>query len=106
MLNFGEELGGADVDFLVGAVQQAQCSDLVGGGDVVSGCFGFLAAVCGLEGCDFGGLLGGNCEQKDVPMRIAGLSMGSYAHLLPVVQALVVVLEHGTALLLAGVVIS
>jgi hypothetical protein len=31
-------------------------------------------------------------------------SLGSYAHLLPVVQALVVVLEHGAALLLAGVV--
>lgn len=31
---------------------------------------------------------------------------GSYAHLLPVVQTLVVVLEHGTALLLAGVVFS
>jgi hypothetical protein len=30
--------------------------------------------------------------------------VGSYAHLLPVVQALVVVLEHGAALLLAGVV--
>ena len=30
----------------------------------------------------------------------------SYAHLLPVVQALVVVLEHGAALLLAGVVFS
>jgi hypothetical protein len=57
VLNFGEELGGADVDFLVGAVQQAQCSDLVGGGHVVSGCFGFLAAERGLEGCDFGGLL-------------------------------------------------
>lgn len=57
MLNFGEELGRADVDLLVGAVQQAQCSDLVGRGHVVSGCFGFLAAVCGLEGCDFGGLL-------------------------------------------------
>ena len=56
MLNFREELGGTDVDFLVGAVQQAQCSDLVGGGHVVSGCFGFLAAVCGLESCDFGGL--------------------------------------------------
>lgn len=63
MLNFGEELGRADVDFFVGAVQQAQCSDLVGGGHVVSGCFGFLAAVCGLEGCDLGGLFGGlNCE--------------------------------------------
>ena len=57
MLNFREELGGTDVDFLVGAVQQAQCSDLVGGGHVVSGCFGFLAAERGLEGCDFGGLL-------------------------------------------------
>jgi hypothetical protein len=33
-------------------------------------------------------------------------SLGSYAHLLPVVQALVVVLEHGAALLLAGVVFS
>lgn len=31
---------------------------------------------------------------------------GSYAHLLPVVQALVVVLEHWAALLLAGVVFS
>ena len=57
VLNFREELGGTDVDFLVGAVQQAQCSDLVGGGHVVSGCFGFLAAERGLEGCDFGGLL-------------------------------------------------
>jgi hypothetical protein len=32
--------------------------------------------------------------------------MGSWAHLFPVVQALVVVLEHGAALLLAGVVLS
>jgi hypothetical protein len=62
VLNFGEELGGEDVDFLVGAVQQAQCSDLVGGGRVVSGCLGFLAAISGLEGCDFGGLLGRSCE--------------------------------------------
>ena len=39
-------------------------------------------------------------------MRIVGLLLESYAHLLPVVQALVVVLEHGLAFLLAGVVIS
>jgi hypothetical protein len=58
VLNFRKELGGEDVDFLIGAVQQAQCSDLVGGGRVVSGCFGFFAAVSGLEGCDFGGLEG------------------------------------------------
>lgn len=105
VLNFGEELGGTDVDFLVGAVQQAQCSDLVGGGHVISGCFGFFAAECGLKGCDFGGLLGvivsigchsAHCEA----------ARGLYAHLLPVVQALVVVLEHRGALLLAGVVIS
>jgi hypothetical protein len=36
------------------------------------------------------------------------VSIGDYAraHLFPVVQALVVVLEHGAALLLAGVVFS
>jgi hypothetical protein len=54
--DLGNELGGEDVDLLVGAVQQAQCPDLVGRGRVVSGGFGFLAAVGGLEGCDFGGL--------------------------------------------------
>jgi hypothetical protein len=56
VLKFRKELGGEDVDFLVGAVQQAKCPNLVGGGRVVSGCFGFFAAVSGLEGCDFGGL--------------------------------------------------
>jgi hypothetical protein len=54
--DLGDELGGEDVDLLVGAVQQAQCPDLVCGGRVVSGGFGFLAAVGGLESCDFGGL--------------------------------------------------
>jgi hypothetical protein len=54
--NLGDELGGEDVDLLVGAVQQAQCPDLVCGRRVVSGGFGFLAAVSGLESCDFGGL--------------------------------------------------
>jgi hypothetical protein len=54
--DLGNELGGEDVDLLVGAVQQAQCPNLVGRGRVVSGGFGFLAAVGGLEGCDFGGL--------------------------------------------------
>jgi hypothetical protein len=54
--DLGDELGGEDVDLLVGAVQQAQCPDLVGGGRIVSGGFGFLAAVSGLESCDFGGL--------------------------------------------------
>lgn len=43
---------------------------------------------------------------KGKVMRIAMLFVGSCAHLLPVVQALVVVLEHGAALLLAGVVIG
>lgn len=56
VLDFRDELGGENVDLLVGAVQQAQCPDLVGGGRVVSGGFGFLAAVGGLQGCDFGGL--------------------------------------------------
>jgi hypothetical protein len=55
--DLGNELGREYVDLLVGAVQQAQCSDLVGRGRVVSGGFGFLAAVGGLESCDFGGLL-------------------------------------------------
>jgi hypothetical protein len=54
--DLGNELGREDVDLLVGAVQQAQRSDLVGRGRVVSGGFGFLAAVGGLESCDFGGL--------------------------------------------------
>lgn len=54
MLDLGEELGGEDVDFLVGAVQQAECSDLVGGGRVVFGCLEFLAAVCGLESGNLG----------------------------------------------------
>lgn len=49
VFNFGQELGGEDVDFLVGAVQQAECSDLVGGGRVVFGCLEFLTAVCGLQ---------------------------------------------------------
>jgi hypothetical protein len=58
VLDFRKELGREDVDFLVGAVQQAQCPNLIGGGRVVSGCFGILAAVSGLEGCDFGSLMG------------------------------------------------
>jgi hypothetical protein len=37
---------------------------------------------------------------------VFGWYKGSYAHLLPVVQALVVVLEDRAALLLAGVVFS
>lgn len=57
VLDFGDELGGEDVDLLVGAVQQAQRADLAGGRRVVvSGRLGFLAAVCGLQSCDFGGL--------------------------------------------------
>jgi len=56
VLDFGDELGGENVDFLVSAVQQAQSPDLVCGGRVVSGGFGFLATVGGLECCDFGGL--------------------------------------------------
>jgi hypothetical protein len=60
--DLGNELGREDVDLLVGAVQQAQCSDLVGRGRVVSGGFGFLAAVGGLESCDFGGLRTRKCE--------------------------------------------
>jgi len=54
--DLGNELGREDVDLLVGAVQQAQCPDLIGRGRVVSRGFGFLAAVSGLESCDFGGL--------------------------------------------------
>lgn len=49
VFDFGQELGGEDVDFLVGAVQQAECSDLVGGGRVVVGCLEFLTTVCGLK---------------------------------------------------------
>lgn len=60
--DLGDELGGEDVDLLVGAVQQAKCPDLVCGGRVVSGGFGFLAAVGGLESCDFGGLRVNYCE--------------------------------------------
>lgn len=76
MLNFGEELGGKDVDFLVGAVQQAECSDLVGGGRVVSGCLGFLAAVCGLESCDFGSLFAGKCESSVLFCAFVRVSVG------------------------------
>lgn len=57
VLDFGDELGGEDVDLLVGAVEQAQRPELACRRRVlVSGRFGFLAAVCGLEGCDLGGL--------------------------------------------------
>lgn len=49
VFNFRQEFGGEDVDLLVGAVQQAECSDLVGGGRVVFGCLEFLTAVCGLK---------------------------------------------------------
>jgi hypothetical protein len=54
--DLGNELGREDVDLLVGAVQQAQSPDLIGRGRVVSRGLGFLAAVSGLESCDFGGL--------------------------------------------------
>jgi len=60
VLDLRKEPGSTNVDLLVGAIQQAQCPDLVGGGHVVSGCFGFLAAVSGLESCDFGSLFGKN----------------------------------------------
>lgn len=43
---------------------------------------------------------------KIYPRAFLGSSMDPYAHLLPVVQALVVVLEDGAALLLAGVIFS
>ena len=79
MLDFGDELGGEDVDLLVGAVQQAQCPDLVGGGRVVSGGFGFLAAVSGLEGCDFGGLREQKiCVSKNVLLCLCGTFMRSF----------------------------
>jgi len=115
VLNFGNELGGENVDLLVGTVQQAQCPDLVCGGRVVSGSFGFLAAVSGLKCCDFGGLrvnafvslmsslLGLSFPH---PRALSECIIWGMAHLFPVVQTLVVVLEHGAALLLAGVVFS
>lgn len=57
VLDFGNELGGVDVDLLVGAVEQTQRPELACSRRVlVSGQLGFLAAVCGLQSCDFGGL--------------------------------------------------
>lgn len=97
VLDFGDELGGEDVDLLVGAVEQAQRPELACRRRVVvSGRFGFLAAVCGLQGCDFGGLGGRDrCERTLplVPLLVCiAYSNWGQAYLLPVVQALVVVL--------------
>ena len=75
--DLGDELGGEDVDLLVGAVQQAQCPDLVCGGRIVSGGFSFLAAVGGLESCDFGGLV------KRVSMIFSLVSRFSHLRALP-----------------------
>lgn len=65
VLDFGDELGREDVDLLVGAVEQAQRPELACRRRVVvSGRFGFLAAVCGLQSCDLGGLRGRDwCER-------------------------------------------
>lgn len=106
-LNLGNDLGGLDVLLVFACVQQSQTPDLTGIGCVVSRVCGELLAVCGLDGVYSGGL--SDCQH----LRMIGLHRtevelyeAHVPYLFPVVKALVVVLEDGVALLLAGLVIG